>query len=171
MKTYGERCEEYNKYLETHIGNVKRAWKEKMRPLVQSELPYDVIQSIDEDIENHDKSKYDNTEYDAYLDNFYPADEKEIPDSKESDSYQYAWNHHQKNNPHHWQYWVLVKDEGTLVPLDMPISYVLHMLCDWDSFSYVSSSRTTKQWYDENKSNMTLSKNTKALVEKYLEFL
>src|SRR5207302_8082977 len=42
-----------------------------------------------------------------------------------------AWNHHMKVNPHHHQFWLLVKDGGAVVPLRMSRKFVLEMVADW----------------------------------------
>jgi hypothetical protein len=42
-----------------------------------------------------------------------------------------AWNIHQKRNKHHWQYWVLIMDNGSIEALDIPEKYIKEMLCDW----------------------------------------
>lgn len=47
-----------------------------------------------------------------------------------------AWNHHQKANKHHWEYWVMVSGhtrggfpDGS--PLPMPDRYAREMVADW----------------------------------------
>ena len=47
-----------------------------------------------------------------------------------------AWNHHQKTNKHHWEYWVMVTGhnrggfpDGSALP--MPERYVREMVADW----------------------------------------
>lgn len=52
----------------------------------------------------HDWTKFLPCEWLPYVDNFYG-------DKKDPDAYDRAWNHHQKHNPHHWQYWLLTKDQ------------------------------------------------------------
>lgn len=167
MKSYGERCVEYDNYLRTHIGNVKRCWEEFLRPAVIGEVSPGIIQQTDAMIAEHDASKIEPCEYDAYLDYFYPAD-GETTDDKEFDV---AWNHHQKRNPHHWQYWVLIKDSGDVIPQDMPLPYLFEMLCDWGSFPLANPGTTTKDWYNKNKSHMMLSEKTRELVETYIEYI
>lgn len=150
---------EYDAYLNQHIANVNRAY-DWIRVNIGGcfNLSY---------FSNHDESKYGREEYNAYDDYFY-GDEK----TKEvKDKFNYAWLHHIHNNPHHWQYWVLVNDdpeEGTIA-LDIPYRYVIEMICDWWSFSWTKGDLyEIFKWYDDHKARMILSKNTRELVEEIL---
>ena len=47
-----------------------------------------------------------------------------------------AWLHHQRNNPHHWEYWVPITGHnrdgyGDLEPLPMPDWAMREMIADW----------------------------------------
>ena len=77
-----------------------------------------------------------------------------------------AWLHHIHNNPHHWQHWVLLQDEGTVVCVDMPMNYIIEMICDWWSFSWNDGNLfEIFDWYEDNKKNMDLSDVTRTIVE------
>lgn len=67
----------------------------------------------------HDCSKFCSDEWSGYL---------EL--NNKSDQYLSAWLHHQNTNKHHYQYWIL-RDNGKITPLPMPIEYVKEMVCDW----------------------------------------
>lgn len=115
----------------------------------------------------HDDSKYSKEEFDAYDAYFYGGERtKEV-----EDDFKRAWLHHIHNNPHHWQYWVLINDdpeEGTIA-LDIPYKDVIEMICDWWSFSWKSGNLyEVFDWYDSHKKRMILSKNTRELVEEIL---
>lgn len=87
---------------------------------------------------------------------------------KQSNKQQFlvAWNHHQKHNPHHWEYWVLLKGGGGLTALEMPKKYVLEMLADWDSAGYCLKGRVeTLEWYEDNKDKIIFNPETRKLVE------
>ena len=156
---------EYIKYLNDHISNTYRSFL-----LIKQELCKDIdnfpnISSLDNQIRNHDKSKYSKEEWSAYRNKFYPTEDKPADEQK----FDEAWLHHQHNNPHHWQHWVLFRDSGDLVGLDMPINYVIEMLCDWHSFSAKNPESTAYIWWQDNRHKMTMSDNTIATVEKYIE--
>ena len=159
-----EESSKYDAYLKEHISNVKLGYKwikENLPDLLNGATP-----NLKSEIDNHDKSKYSEEEYKAYDDYFY-GDTK----SKEVDyNFDLAWNHHQKNNPHHWQYWVLLKDEGETVPLDMDYDSILHMICDWWSFSWKSGNLYgIFDWYKKNKEKQIMSKKTRKVVEEVLD--
>lgn len=163
------RRPEYDQYLSNHILNVKNSWNNILYPalLTESDLTVEDFTKISKVIDDHDKSKYEDEEYYAYLNYFYPTDDN----PKDEDEFNKAWLHHQRVNPHHWQYHVLIKDSGELIPLDMPIEYICEMLCDWHSSSATDPESTAYKWYQDNKDKMLLSNNTRKIVEKYINYL
>ena len=70
----------------------------------------------------HDLSKFRPSEFIPYARYFYEKDgsKKTVRDKtgyyKPTDTrnvaFEYAWNHHQKRNKHHWQYWLLQYERG-----------------------------------------------------------
>lgn len=157
---------EYYQYLENHISNVQEAWHSILRPQLEDVDP-EVIQKVDVLVRDHDKSKYRDDEFCAYCDYFYPS-EKFPKDEKAFDE---AWLLHQRRNPHHYQYWILIRDSGTISPQDIPLEYILEMLCDWHSFSAVDPESSAYNWWTKNKSKMMLSPESRKLVEKYVKLL
>lgn len=157
--------QQYDEYLSSHIHNVQRAWYEILRPYLSRQGVRDSeLSDIDSRIESHDESKFDDEEYEAYAEWFY----SEHPDEGEAkEAFDLAWLHHQNNNEHHWQYWVLIQDtdEPKYRALDMPKPAVYEMLCDWHSFSVKDSESTAYSWYNNNKENMLLSDNTIAIID------
>jgi hypothetical protein len=87
-----------------------------------------------------------------------------------------AWNHHQKANPHHWQYWLLTMDSGETAPIDMPEKFVREMVADWigagwairNQPNYVSACAGAGEWYAKNADRMKLSARTRRRVEELL---
>jgi len=80
-----------------------------------------------------------------------------------------AWNHHQKRQPHHWQYWVLMNDSGSIEALDMPLNYCREMIADWRGAGRaITGKDDTKNWYLKNREKMKLHPNTRAWVEREL---
>ena len=157
---------EYDEYLYEHMAHVINGfeWLQQNIPELVSIL---TLQQINRIITRHDESKNYREEYCAYDDYFYGGKKtKEV-----NEKFNYAWLHHIRNNPHHWQYWVLVNDdpeEGT-VALDIPYEYVIEMICDWWAFSWRNGDLyEIFKWYDEHKDYMVLSKNTRELVEEIL---
>lgn len=138
--------ERYDEYLNDHIGAVSICYK----LLTGEELP------------EHDSSKYSEDEYRAYDDFFYGEHTEEV-----EKAFKYAWNHHQKTNPHHWQYWVLINDDEGTVCLDMPERYINEMVADWGAFSLLKEEpEDIITWYEEHKEDIMLSPATREIVEK-----
>ena len=157
----------------SHIENVNRSWEEILKPaLLRNQDIYDYAKnymaSIDITIANHDKSKFDDSEYIPYLHHFYGSSE-EKESSKED--FNYAWLLHQKRNPHHWQFWVLIQDGDDIEILDMEFSEICNMICDWHSFSAKDKNSTAYNWYYKNKDKMMLSENTRLIVEELIEYM
>ena len=153
----------YDDYLNQHILNVANAsdW-------IRQNIGLDVNSfDISSNVFIHDDSKYSKEEYDAYDAYFYGRKRtKEV-----KDNFNYAWLHHIHNNPHHWQYWVLINDDpdNGMVALDIPYKYVVEMICDWWSFSWRTGNLyEIFNWYDKHKDYMILSENTRELVEDIL---
>lgn len=131
----------------------------------------------------HDMSKFLPSEFVPYAKNFYNKDgsKKEVrdnigyykPTSTGDESFDFAWLLHQKRNKHHWQFWVLPKDEGGVVTLRMPINYLIEMVCDWvgagKAQGFVSPIEDkyyeTRKWYDKNKNKMQLHEKTREQVQ------
>lgn len=159
----------YDEYLENHRRGVYKACCE-LESKFSDNPAFEGVdwRVVKDNCLHHDDSKYSEVEYEPYNVHFYgtrtPETEKE---------YDYAWNHHQKTNPHHSQYWVLIRDEGELLPVDMPINYIVEMLCDWWSFSIneEDSVDKLKKWYAEEGPKKLMSEQTRKRLEGMLEAL
>ena len=137
---------------------------------------------LSQQILSHDDSKYSCEEYGAYDNYFYKNNSCLNADQIEA-NFNKAWLHHIHDNPHHWQHWVLIEDDGDSsgIGLDMPDYYILEMICDWWAFSWkkfidngtrnVTDLREVFEWYDNHKNIMILSKTTREKVENILKVL
>ncbi len=150
---------EYDKYLKEHRKNVTKAFKW-------------IVENIPEVIENkedfekqicleHDKSKNQEDEYRAYDKYFYGNKSFDV-----TQEFNKAWLLHIHRNPHHWQHWILVNDDGgEEILIEMPKIYVIEMICDWWSFSWKKGNLfEIFDWYDERKDIIKLHKKTRVLV-------
>jgi hypothetical protein len=124
----------------------------------------------------HDWTKFLPVEWFPYVDFFYGRVLRPVGAGKngymhlpgEDADFDAAWNHHQKVNPHHWQYWVLIRDndEPKLLPLRMPEKYVREMVADWCGAGRAQGhGDDIREWYAMNKDKMFLHDETRALVE------
>lgn len=125
----------------------------------------------------HDCSKFSKAEWSAYVNVFYvdgnPRNLKVYPlQQYEQDAFDAAWNHHQKCNKHHWQYWLRVNDcdDPRFTPVPMPERYVREMVADWIAVGRAITGRYDyAEWYAKNSAKMILHDSTRATVEKLLQ--
>ena len=115
----------------------------------------------------HDWSKFTPAEAPHYARQFYGGGGDPLGFSQ-------AWNHHQKINPHHWEYWVLVAGhgrggyaDGSALP--MPESCVREMVADWLAATRVfdgawPESMETWEWWQKSFSRLRLHEETRAMA-------
>ena len=124
----------------------------------------------------HDLSKLLPSEFFPYARFFHGSN----PPQKDENGYYHkpglveemdiAWLKHQRRNPHHWQYWVLLEDCGNTKVLEMPDKYVREMVCDWVGAHKAQKAKgTVRDWYDKNKDKMTLHPDTQKRIEELLK--
>jgi hypothetical protein len=132
----------------------------------------------------HDWTKFLPSEWFGYVNYFYggpyrsiyefSGDERNFALSagcykeKVAEDFDYAWLHHQKRNRHHWQYWVMAKDDGSVYPLKMPYRDVLEMVADWRGAGRAVGKPQTAAWYVKNQDRMQLHPDTRVEVESIL---
>lgn len=114
----------------------------------------------------HDASKLLPCEWYPYARTFYgPDGESRYEPSHEFDL---AWLHHQHNNRHHWQWWVLRGDGGKTTAQKMPERFAREMVADWIGAGEAMGKPHTPTWYRLNKSRIMLHPETRELVERIL---
>lgn len=155
----------YDNYLAEHKLNVKRAydWLVTNLPGLFEGLGSDV--DIEQQINfAHDESKMSKEEYDAY-DRYWYGGNKSY---KVVNEYEKAWMHHVHNSPHHWQHWIYFKHDDTNVMtiFEMPMNYILEMLCDWWSFGWASGDvNELFTWYEDQKDTIKFHDDTRKIIE------
>ena len=159
----------YDDYLKEHIGGVLNAADWMIRNLnVFDGMTDEEVCAFRNAVSYHDGSKYSSEEYNAYDAYFYGK--------RDVDAFNRAWLHHIHNNPHHWQHWLLMNDDGKyrdpdkLIPLEMPKAYALEMVADWWSFSWRAGDlEGVFAWYEEHRDNIILHPKTREFVESVLD--
>ena len=118
----------------------------------------------------HDLSKFRPSEFIPYAKFFYAKNRaNNYKQSDEDDpNFQKGWNHHQKRNKHHWNYWVSVTRRDEIIPIPMPSKYVMQMIADWRGMSRKFGG-SAKEYYEKNKGKMILHRETVALIEYYFD--
>jgi hypothetical protein len=90
----------------------------------------------------------------------------EIMKRDRQDRFDRAWLHHQKLNPHHWQYWILREDSGATKLLPMPEKYIREMVADWmGAGRAITGNWEASAWYVRNRDRIQLADQTRARVE------
>ena len=153
---------QYDSYLEQRKANVKKGFewiREHIPDILQGDFDYEWQICL-----NHDHSKTEPDEYEAYDAYFYGGNRS----FDVVQNFNKAWLLHIHRNPHHWQHWVLINDEpneGEIV-IQMPINYIVEMICDWWAFSWSKGDLTEMfSWYEERKNYIKMHKNTRKTVE------
>ena len=156
--------QKYNDYILEHVENVKKAFDFlKKNKVITSEDCN--LTKVEKQIKQHDMSKWCDAEYTAYDKYFYGE-----KTAKVKEDFDLARLHHQHENPHHWQHWVLVNNDDGNRALEMPKETAIEMICDWMSFSIkVNKLNEVLEWYDNHKKTMILHKETKKFVENILD--
>ena len=165
--------EKYNEYIKEHKDNVYKAfcWLRDNLPEIFNMGNNNDTNKFIADCEyqckyEHDKSKFEIDEYEAYDNYFYGNRSYEVVEQ-----FNRAWLRHIHRNPHHWQYWILINDnpdEGELI-LDMPDIYIIEMICDWWSFSWKQNKLDEIfDWYLKRSKYMKLSTYTRTKVNNIL---
>lgn len=117
----------------------------------------------------HDWQKLAPQEWLPYVRAFYGNNGTYSEKDATSVAFDYAWLHHQKlGGKHHWQYWLMVYDEGRVVPLPMPDKYRHEMLADWRGAGRALGKPDTTGWYQANAQNMQLHPETRRWIEQQL---
>lgn len=125
----------------------------------------------------HDLSKFSPIEFIHYADKFYGEKDckkckyymncnynqiglgsgkwaKECIDYKHG-KFEKAWEHHYKNNKHHWNYWIGKK---------IPHKYIIQMICDWESVA-IKFGGTAQEYYMKNYEKIDLTVESRCELE------
>ena len=157
---------EYDLYLKKHKEGVRKAaeWlREHLPEYFEQAKNVEWLTNF-----NHDYSKTQPDEYEAYDRYFYGNNRS----YQVQQDFNMAWLLHIHRNPHHWQYWVLLEDDNKNGPiaLDMPMEYILEMICDWWSFSWSKGElQEIFKWYADHRYIIIFSEKTRKTVEEILK--
>lgn len=155
-----EEERKYLVYIDEHRANVQAVWAALEKHLKGEFWLGDFEMAVmDSHVKSHDESKYSSWEFGGYRQFFFP----ETLDEKNKGDFNLAWNHHQKHNPHHWEYWIMA--DGTVLP--MQHLHELEMLCDWSAMS-LKFGDCPSEFYSKQKDRMILHEITRQVVERWL---
>jgi hypothetical protein len=132
----------YLNYLERHIDNVEKAFREFEKAMDGTYHIGDdgAYWSLRMAVVQHDLSKFGPFEFSQYREFFYPVGDKPRPPLD-------AFKHHYDSNDHHWQHWTKL-DRGQYI-------CCAHMVIDWLAMSYEFGD-TPRAYYEKNKDRIKI---------------
>lgn len=157
-----EKANEYRKYIEVHKSGVVEAYNHYMVPIQKVTKDKNLIDAIiqaGKNVQFHDLSKYEPIEFEAYRRHWHPTESEKNDKSFlkiTEEMYKVAWEHHHKVNQHHPEHWYIDRNKE-----DMPLHFIIEMLCDWLSVGAYKNT-STKEWW---KSDKTQNKEGKCMTD------
>ena len=157
-----QKRKEYRKYIYKHKQNILRAFYEMTQCKDLEWIIKDpaILEPLWIRALEHDDSKYDIEEFEAYRKHYFPINKKEFENNEQE--YLKAWEHHKKCNDHHWQSRINWKDEDFNIKTELAC---LENLMDWLAVGYEFGNRPV-DYYEKNKDNINLPKLQKDFLEK-----
>jgi hypothetical protein len=115
----------------------------------------------------HDFSKFYPAEWGAYTLYFNGGYENVKPPAVQA-AFDAARNHHHNHNPHHWQYHLLVHNDGSMMALPIPDRYRREMMAEWHATSRMMGASDCAGWYLKHRNEVILHPDTRVWVEQEL---
>lgn len=156
----------YLNYIDEHRFNIDQAFEEMMMCTDLSEWfnwSEDFCIKLKDRVVMHDLSKYTEDEFDAYRRYYHPIDRYEKILAKSD--FDEAWEHHWKNNRHHWQ---ARQNDPELEHMTEELSLdCLENILDWMAMGYKFNDRPY-QFYEKHKNEIKLPKIQRDFIEKVI---
>ena len=152
----------YKKYIFNHKKNIIKAFYEMIECKDLNWILQDtkIIKALWLRILEHDDSKYEKEEFDAYRKNFFPINKEEKINNLKN--FERAWKHHVENNDHHWQHRVSWNDDHFNTNVELAC---LENIADWLAMGYHFGNRPF-EYYEKHKEEINLPKKQKEFLEK-----
>ena len=164
----------YAGYIREHIKAVKDAYttaEEAFKEVFPEVYSNDIDRSnLLNNINDHDRSKYNDNEFYGYAMKFYPVINTDPESESVNQNFQMSWLRHVHNNPHHPAYWLLPKSGGVVI-LDMPDIYIIEMLCDWMAMGKYYGGTTLSYWKSKFAKELPMSIRTISKVDKFMQWM
>ena len=156
---------EYIKYIENHKFLIEQAFDEMVMCPDMQWLTWEFYHvDLYDRIKNHDNSKYEIEEFDAYRKNYYPVNEEQKELNKED--FEKAWKHHYESNRHHWQCRQFDNCKDNKLSKEQILD-CLENICDWMAVGYDKGNRPY-QFYETIKDKIKLPKAEQDFMKKVI---
>lgn len=125
----------------------------------------------------HDLSKYSPTEFFRGV-KYYQGDRSPNDAERRANGMSLAWLHHKGRNKHHFEYWIDYnpKEGGKISGLEMPLKYVVEMVCDriaackvYKKEAYTDAAAL--EYFEKSKSRYVMCPETMGLLGSLLKLL
>lgn len=158
-----QKEQEYKKYIDEHKENVMLAFDEMINNPDTGWLEWDEVFSwkVRQRALNHDNSKYEYPEFNAYRMYYHPINDKEKTSSKTM--FNNAWEHHWTNNRHHWE---ARQDDPDYMTEEIMLDCIENIL-DWMAMGYKFHDRPY-QYYENNKDKIILPQCQRDFIERLI---
>lgn len=153
---YIKKTREYLDYIEEHLQNVRKAWETIKVKCADMDfvIEGESRDAIEQDVLDHDLSKFSSSEFTQYRANFKPTDFEVGGESAFSN----AWEHHYKSNSHHWQNWT----KGRYTEIEK-MECCVGMIIDWTAMGYKFGD-TAQEYFESGREEMEIP-------EVYVDFM
>lgn len=125
-----DKHDKYREYLRIHRNNVQLVFDYFLEK--HPEFSY-----LQDRIRNHDSTKNDEEEFDAYAEHWHG-------DASEEGKYLFASARHQRKNDHHWKHW-----DGKKMSADA----LVEMMCDWTAMA-LQEGDSPRNWVNEHREEL-----------------
>lgn len=170
-ETKEQSVEAFKKCFANHKKNIVKAFDKYGESL--SDLLNVNSDEIRELVLVHDNSKMiHQDEFEGYVAHFYPAKDDGIPIQSyglRRSIYEKALLSHFHNNPHHPEYWVMIKN-NTLTPTPMENKYIVEMILDWVTYQNING-LSTKEFWKKDRSKKFIHPDTIKLIDLCIDSL
>lgn len=155
-----KKTQEYLDYVKEHVLNVRKAWEDVKVKCEDMRFMWDDFYyfSIEDSVDYHDVSKLSEYEFVQYRKDFYQANNESKFDMAE------AWEHHKKENPHHWETWSSMK-WGNNPTWEV---HCVHMVLDWIAMGYKFGD-TARDYYLKNKERINFPEHVERFINQIFE--
>ena len=170
-KTYDVQCEAYKKYIDNHISNVQKCFDFYGKAICEKlKIDHDRLMSI---IEDHDKSKYSEEEFEGYRSYFYPTDDEEAEKKSTfggflKKKFDAAWLHHLRTNNHHPEFWINFNGETGYECNTMDRYAIAEMLLDWAAMG-ITNEDTAYDYFYKSVATKPFTHETVLIIESVIE--
>ena len=124
----------------------------------------------------HDMSKFSPTEFGEGI-KYFQGTKSPNEAARAENGYSLAWIHHKGRNRHHFEYWTDYNPkERKVMPVKMPLKYVVEMFCDRVAASKIYQGKNYTdahpiEYFLRGKPNRVIHPDTSCLLERLLLML